>query len=179
MGDFLDIIPWEDVLFERIFPYLGVQDLFRFRATNSKSKRCVDQYFQVCSKIRLIDCGRDFKKFHFEILSSKMKGLRKVMIRNANSWLTHDIIRPLLLNNKNLKCIDLDGSITLQEKTAQVIAICCRNLQTLSLQRASWLTDNALNEIAVNCDGLKSLNLSGCWSLTDSSITQVATLCVQ
>ena len=177
--DLLDVLPWHDVLFRSIFPCLSLTTLFRLRQVNSQYKQCVEEYFSQCHKVNLCRVSVRFTITAFNILTKDNSQIRTLILRNSKSWLSDDLLIPVLKNNNKLQKIDLTNCTSLSNRSIQGMASNCPDLRELLLRDCHSLSLEGLTAIAFNCSKLEKVDLTACWEVNDEAVITLARLCTR
>ncbi|XP_074648208.1 F-box/LRR-repeat protein 4-like [Tubulanus polymorphus] len=173
---FLDI-PWEDVTYRYVFPFLRWSDLFRLSCACRKFKELVDGYFWTLRKLDLRDHAAKMNPTIFSRITQDNRSIRLLILENSSLWMTDDILVPVLELNCLLHTLDLTLCSNLSYKTIHTLSLRCHRMRKLVLKDCHWITSSHLSKIATNLVELQHLDLSGCWSVTDDAVITVTICC--
>ena len=175
---FLDVLPWEDIIFKYIFPCLNVKELFQVRATCGLCHECVTEYFIKMKRLVICNMGPKFNSQMFHLITHNNSSLQTVVIRNSSGWIADECIIPVLEHNSGIKHADLSENTSLSDKSLQrLVVMSGRVLRTLVLRECAWLSSSMVTQVAINCPGLEKLDITGCWDVRDSSIINLSRIC--
>lgn len=173
-------IPWEDILYQNVLPHLSIKDIFSFRSTCTSGIECIDGYF-VCMKSLVLNTTSKtkFNSEVFHLMTKDCKQLENLVIRHANTWLSDNVVKPVLEKNKKIKHFDFSGCSTITNSLIQCIAVSHINLESLVLSDCHWLSSAVLLTVAMNCTNLKKLDIAGCWDVDNDTLMTICSLCEQ
>ncbi|ELU17013.1 hypothetical protein CAPTEDRAFT_118503 [Capitella teleta] len=163
-------LPWEDVLFPHVFIFLGINDLFKVRATCSLGHQCVEEYFTCIMVVNTVRLSSKFNAESFRIVSSNARCIRRLLLRNCKTWLTDRELVPVLGANQKLLSIDLTNCTNVTNSSIQKLAISCTALEELRLKDCHWLSADSIVVLGMNCQQLKYVDIAGCWEVTDDAL---------
>jgi len=172
-----ETLPWDDVIYIYIFPFVPLQTLFTLRGVSHSLHNCVTGYFEVCQRYDFTHVGHHFNSRAFKIVFSKNVGVRQLNLCNNRDWLVDGILQPVLQASHRLERINLTGCSTLTSRTVLTLASNCPLLRELDLSNCFWLESEQFKLLACKCQDLETVNVSGCWNLNDDAIVGLAESC--
>ncbi|RUS77701.1 hypothetical protein EGW08_014537 [Elysia chlorotica] len=166
-------LPWEQVLCSHILPYLSTRDLFFLRSASRGCQALVQTHFHLQFHINTNSLGDRFTREAFSTMTRDSCCLRTLCVRGAKSWLTSDILLPVIASNPRLEKIDLTGCLAVSGAVIYSVGVNCKNLRHLCLENCvGLLLDNFLSFMQ-GTNALEFLDLSGCWNLDDDLVVQL------
>ena len=168
-------LPWDTVLCCHILPYLSIKDRFRMRAVSSACRDLVQLHFELSFSINTSRFRDNFSAQAFEMMSRNCCCLKVLSLRGAKSWLTNDLLLPVIANNPRLETVDLTGCLSLSGASVCSIGVRCQNLKYLSVRDCVWLVKDNLFTFFSQQRPLEYLDLTGCWNLDDDIIVSLVT----
>ncbi|XP_013387642.1 F-box/LRR-repeat protein 15-like [Lingula anatina] len=175
----LDCLPWEDVLFKKVFPNLAVQTLFSLRRVSKQFHECITYYFQTSKCLNLSRIAARCNGVAFQIMTNDNSNLQELNLRNSKDWLTDELLVPVLQRNGRLLLIDISNCTRLTNESIRILALHCPNLCRITLRECIWLSVVAVTNLVLHCRGLTHVDLSGCWNLNDEAVVTMAMCCQQ
>jgi len=139
-------LPPEDVLFIHIFPRLDARDWLSLLNT-SKSLCYITQNFLAVNKILSIAHISSINPTTFRKLTTNATNLRTLNLSRC-SWVTDQLLRPILRNNNRLTSTDLSFCDGLTEGFLQILSVQCPNISCLNLRECKWVAPDALDYMA-------------------------------
>lgn len=176
---FLDLLPWEDVVFQHILTRLHLPEVFRLRAVNSQFLDCVTQYLTTCKSLNLTMVGPYFRAEAFQLVTRDAYCMQRLVLRHAKDWLVDSLLMPVFGVNCRLQHVDLTCCTSLTCASIEKVAVHCKGLQQLFLRDCHWLTNEGVLVVAFNCPQLEKLDIGGCWQVNNSAILTLAKFCKQ
>ncbi|XP_075238310.1 uncharacterized protein LOC142334280 [Lycorma delicatula] len=152
---------WNDVLFPHVFSYLSLRDIFTLRGISKDCKKLIDCYLSQMKTCDLSRYNKVFSPIAFMVLVQNCTQLRSLFVRNY-SWLTNDLLKSIILNNKFISSVDLSFCCNLTSAALQPVIIFLKDLKYLKLEHCLWLTTGCLEALALHHDKLEVLSLSSC-----------------
>ncbi|GFR68881.1 F-box/LRR-repeat protein 15-like [Elysia marginata] len=166
-------LPWEQVLCSHILPFLSTKDLFYLRSVSRGCQALVQTHFHLQFHVNTNSLGDRFTPEAFWTMTKDSACLRTLCLRGAKSWLTSDILLPVIAANPRLEKVDLTGCLALSGAVVYSIGVKCKSLHHLCLENCVGLVlDNFLSFMQVN-SCLEFLDISGCWNLDDDLVVQL------
>lgn len=153
---FLDSLPAEDVLFNHIFPRLEAVDWISLLSTNKAMYNITNAFLSV-NKTLSIDPLSPISPATFTILTENATNLRTLTLSKC-SWMTDQLLRPVLRNNKKLNCIDLSCCDGCTEGILQILTVQCPHISRLILRECNWVVPEALDYMVYYRNNLKKQN---------------------
>ena len=141
-----DLLPAEDVLFKYIYPKLGPEDWLTLMNVNTRLRQTITAFLRE-NKILIVKPMTHIEPISFKLLTDDSSNLRYINLFNC-SWVTDDLLEPVLRYNKKLNQIDLSYCHGLTEGILQVLTVQCLFVTQLSLVNCLWLTPQALEYMA-------------------------------
>jgi len=83
----------------------------------------------------------------FKMLTRDTKNLRLVSFVNA-TWLTDDLLKPVVEVNLLLERVDLSGCTSLSDASLQRVSVCLTRLTHLCLSQCSWVSGSSIEYLA-------------------------------
>lgn len=117
---FIDFLPWNDILFEHIFPRLSILDHFRIRSLNVKSKDCIDEYFSKNKKLDLTYLT-NISPMTFHLLTKNNTTFRILILTNCSGWLNDNLFIPIINQCKLIEYIDISSCNLLTDRTVEAL----------------------------------------------------------
>ncbi|GFO16035.1 F-box/lrr-repeat protein 15-like [Plakobranchus ocellatus] len=174
-GDHMLILdlPWEQVLCSHILPYLNTKDLFRLRSVSRGFQSLVQTHFRLQFHVNTNSLGDHFSPEAFCTLTGDSTCLRTLCLRGAKSWLTSEILLPVIAANSRLEKVDLTNCLALSGAVVYSLGVNCKNLRHLCLENCVWLVLDNFLSFMLEKGKLEFLDLSGCWNLDDDLLVQL------
>ncbi|CAL4182155.1 unnamed protein product, partial [Meganyctiphanes norvegica] len=99
-------LPWEDVVFKHIFPYLSTQEHCRLRNVSKDFLQLQCEYMNKCEKLDFSNC-----KMSDEVFAKITSGCEKLKwLSMANcAWISDQVLMNLLKRNLNLLHMDMSS----------------------------------------------------------------------
>ena len=166
-------LPWEQVLCSHVLPFLSTKDLFHFRAASRGCQALVQTHFHLQFHVNTNSLGDRFTPDAFRTMTRDSACLRTLCLRGAKSWLTSDILLPVIASNSRLEKIDLTGCLALSGAVVYSIGINCKGLRHLCLENCVGLVLDNFLSFMQDRSCLEFLDLSGCWNLDDDLVVQL------
>nr|XP_053657513.1 F-box/LRR-repeat protein 15-like isoform X4 [Cherax quadricarinatus] len=180
-------LPWDDVVFQHIFPYLNVEDLCCLREVSKGFQKLFIDYMSTCKKLDLSDCTMTNQ--YFQKITENCTNLQWLSVAKC-SWLSDEPLIALFNRNLHLHHVDLSAcsgltSAALQSDLQHISTanssdvdiqtleqFFCKfsRLKVVELDKMELLTDVGLHHLATNCTHIETLSVAGCWKLTDSGL---------
>jgi len=93
--------------------------------------------------LRSLDtCSKSF------ILLTKETGNLRLVIFSSCTWLTDELLRPVLQSNKLIERLDISDCTNLTTSSLQTVAVSLGNLTHLVLEGCSWVTGLSIDYLA-------------------------------
>lgn len=169
-------LPWQDVLWTKVLPYLSISDCFYLRQVNKEYKKMIDDYFISCSKLDLTDVADCISPKAFEILIKDNNSFQTMILKNC-SFLTKEMLTPVIECNTRLKHLSIKNCRLLNDCVLLTVSASCRQLTYLNLSGCTWLHNVGLVTIAYKCYFLEFLNINNCSNVTDEGIRTLVFHC--
>ncbi|KAK8753090.1 hypothetical protein OTU49_002421, partial [Cherax quadricarinatus] len=189
-------LPWDDVVFQHIFPYLNVEDLCCLREVSKGFQKLFIDYMSTCKKLDLSDCTMTNQ--YFQKITENCTNLQWLSVAKC-SWLSDEPLIALFNRNLHLHHVDLSAcsgltSAALQSDLQHISTanssdvdiqtleqFFCKfsRLKVVELDKMELLTDVGLHHLATNCTHIETLSVAGCWKLTDSGLKKVVNHCLK
>ena len=166
-------LPWEQVLCSHILPYLSTKDLFYLRSVSRGCQALVQTHFHLQFHVNTNSIGDRFTPEAFCTMTRDSTCLRTLCLRGAKSWLTSDILLPVIAANSRLEKIDLTGCLALSGVVVYSIGVNCKSLRHLCLENCVGLVLDNFLSLMQDQSCLEFLDLSGCWNLDDDLVVQL------
>ena len=120
------ILPWEDVLFNRILPLLKISDIMKCRKISKLWKKCITAYFCNCHSLRLGRYAPKCTAEAFKIMTENCECLRILNLRGSKGWLNDDLLLPVFEHNPWLCFVDLTNSGHSLQLSLHALVVSCR-----------------------------------------------------
>ncbi|GAB1599807.1 F-box/LRR-repeat protein 15-like [Argonauta hians] len=166
---FLDL-PWEDVLWKQLLPYLSIRDLFSLRLVNSHCKRLVDGYFSSLRQLDLSTISDQISSTAFNIITANIQYLTCLNLKNCTQCVSEEVLINLIEYNPRLTKVSFKNCNSLSDRVLLTLSASCLHLTHLNLSHCTWLHNVGLITIAFKCHSLKYVNINSCLNITDESI---------
>lgn len=163
-------LPWEDVLFQCVFPFLSINELFMLRATSTLAHKCVQLYFSCFPVVNITRLGSRFNENTFRIITEYNCSIQRLVLRNCKNWLTDRLLVPVVGANHKLVSLDLTNCTSITNSSMQKVAISCPRLQEIRLRDCHWLSPDSVVVIGMNCHQLRLVDMTGCWEVNDDAL---------
>ncbi|XP_069946801.1 F-box/LRR-repeat protein 15 isoform X3 [Cherax quadricarinatus] len=129
-------LPWDDVVFQHIFPYLNVEDLCCLREVSKGFQKLFIDYMSTCKKLDLSDCTMTNQ--YFQKITENCTNLQWLSVAKC-SWLSDEPLIALFNRNLHLHHVDLSACSGLTSAALQILVIKCK-LKALLLANCQWLS---------------------------------------
>lgn len=169
-------IPWNDVIFPLVFPYLSWKDLFCLRRVSRVARDMVEEYFASLTRIDLKQYRSRFTLSAFRLLTIDNQNLR-VLNLSGCKWLSNEQLQAVIERNPNLTELDISSCFEVSNVCLQRLAINCRNLKSIVLKECHWVNAIAITHLAMNCANLENVDLTSCWEINDEAAIDLITRC--
>ena len=169
-------LPWQDVLWTKVLPYLSIPDCFSLRLVSQEYKKMIESYFSSSYKLDLTDVGDHISKTAFEILIKDNSSFQTIILKNC-CFLTTSLLSPVIECNPRLKHLSIKNCTTLDDCILLTVSTSCRQLTYLNLSGCTWLHNVGLVTIAYKCYSLDFLNIKNCSNITDEGIRTLVFHC--
>eukprot|EP00092_Neocalanus_flemingeri_P012986 GFUD01013996.1.p1 GENE.GFUD01013996.1~~GFUD01013996.1.p1 ORF type:complete len:390 (+),score=72.30 GFUD01013996.1:80-1249(+) len=143
----LDSLPAEDVFFEHIFPRLEAADWISLLNTNRAMNSMTSSFLSINKVLSIARPLSTISPSMFKALTENATNLRTLNLSRC-SWITDELLRPVLRNNNKLVCIDLSHCNECSEGILQVLTVQCPNISRLILRECKWVVPEALDYMA-------------------------------
>lgn len=181
-------IPWEDVLFKKVLPYLTIRDLFNLRSTSNIFTCLVNSYLVFIQSINLVRhknfnnvafqvwiyeklrCVRN-NSFHLQVLLSYCRNVRILNLSRC-SWIDENDVKLFFENNPKIVQINLSHSLGVVNRVLQTLVVNCKKLKKINLSYSD-LSVGALESIIFHLDDLHTVDLSKCPLLTEKCLVKL------
>lgn len=166
----LELLPREDVLFEQILPLVTPKDWLNLSRTCMKIYNILQSFF-VTNKTLRIHQNQNIGPLEFRILTKYATNLR-ILDASGCSWMSDDLMRPVLKKNPKLNELNLSGSKNCSS-IFKLLTADCHQLTRLVLRDCPWVDKNNYfsHFYTVFTEGtLLELDLTGCYKITDDNI---------
>ena len=172
-------MPWQDILYRHVFSYLSMRELFVLRAAGPLGYQCIQEYFTCCQCVDVTRLGAKFNQNTFHIITCNNCSLRRLVLRNANNWLSDKVLVPVLAANRKLVSLDLTNCTSITHAAMETVAISCKCLEELLLRDCHWLSPESVVLLATNCTLLQHVDMTGCWEVNDDALVVLVMYCSQ
>ena len=173
---FMDMLPWEDVLYKYVLPRLTLPELFGLRCCSRQANTCVDQYFTCCRCLNLVHVSARVTPATFRLMTPGNACLQQMILRNCK-WLTDTLVVPVVDPAHLLHTLDLSNCTGLGNASLQKVAISCPNLAVLLLRDCHWVSTDGMLVITLHCRNLTRLDITACWEIDDDTVITLAKMC--
>jgi len=144
---------YEDLVYPKILSLLSYRDWLSLRCVSKKCNGMVEAFFMVN---RALPVPIPSEKL-FHILTDAARKLRILKI-NDSAWITDEVLKPVLLRNRKLKCLDLTNCTKLSEGIMQVLTVNCLEVERLLVGGCPWITPCALDYHIIHHKRIKTSN---------------------
>lgn len=129
-------LPWEDVVFTNIIPYLKIKDLFNFRCCSKASKELIDKSMATIKIVNL--SGNNSKNIVkiFSLLTSSANGIEVLNLAKCE-WLTDDRISAVLKTNPRISTLNLNECLNISPLGIHPAIVNCKKLKILKLSKCN------------------------------------------
>jgi hypothetical protein len=135
-------LPIEDVIFAHILPKLEPTDWISLRSSSHQLHTLITNFISV-NKVLTISKLATLTSRSFQLLTCNSNKLRHLDLHGC-SWVTDDILRPVLRNNPKLISIDLSDCNNCTEGVLHTITMMCLAISKLRLRGCNWVNASGL-----------------------------------
>lgn len=172
-------LPWDDVVFSYILPYLDLKSLFVLSGVCKDVRFMVHTYFESMKRVDVQNIGSKLSPVAMKSLLSRVCMCQMLLLKNCKSSLMDSDLEPALERNGRVFHFDVTNCISLSNNVLQTLAVSCSSLRVLILQNCVWVSSEAVSNVALHCNQLEQIDLSGCWHVDDDAITTVSVCCLR
>ncbi|KAB7497423.1 F-box/LRR-repeat protein 15 [Armadillidium nasatum] len=159
-------IPWEDIIFARIFIYLKLRDIIMLRILSTHYKALITEYLRVV--VQLDFHGSQISNSSFYSLTEACKNLKALSVWDCRKLEDKSIIQ-ILQNNTDLELLDIGKCPLLSSDILQPFKL-CKKLKKLSLHHSQWLNNKGLHLIIEYLVELECLDISKCFKISEEAV---------
>jgi len=157
----IEDLPQDDILYKIIFPLLSVQDWMHLLHTSKKLRSLTQCFFVVNRRIE-IKSKSDLSSLNpikFHLMTKDATNLRVLCLRNC-TWMSDDILKPVLKNNHKLEEFDISNCNTYcTTSVLQLMTVNCPNITKLILMGCSWVDSESLEYVSNHRNSRKPNNI--------------------
>jgi len=143
-------LPRDDILYKIIFPMLTVQDWMNLLHTSMKMRMLLQDFFVVNRKIDIKSKSdqSSLNPIKFRIMTKDASNLRVLRLSNC-TWLSDDILKPVLKNNHKLEEFDISNcNKCCTVSVLQLLTVNCPNVTNLILMGCRWVDSESLDYVS-------------------------------
>lgn len=171
-------MPWQDVIYARIFLYLNATEIFKLRRVSKECFAIVEKYFTLSHEL---DLSGEVRKMvtpeASDIMTDNAKQLRTLIIPGASEWLNDKKLEVMLQRNHFITTLNIANNSQLTNKVLISISKHCANLKELNISNCPWAESNELSSVIQSNKHLESIDLSSCWNLSNEVILTLIDCC--
>jgi len=150
-------LPWEDVLFASILPHLEPDDWLALSCTCKAFNKMVKEFTK--QNKRLVFQPESGSAQIFQQLTRHSVSLRVAGFPFC-TWLTDELLQPVVENNLLLERLDISGCNSLTDTLLLRVSVCLTRLTHLNLSHCLWVSGASIDFLAFhhrNFTGLEAL----------------------
>ncbi|KAG0725292.1 F-box/LRR-repeat protein 15 [Chionoecetes opilio] len=163
-------LPWQDIIFQHIFPHLSVAELCRLCAVSKAFQNVSNEYFYTCKQMDV--SYHRINDDQFQKIISRCRNLHWLSVAGC-AYLSDAPLMVGFKQNPNLVHVDLGKCDNLTGGALQVLAVRCKKLKSLCVQRCPWFTAGCLQVLVLHQPEIHKINVSDCWSIGDQDLVQL------
>ncbi|CAE1286682.1 FBXL2_20 [Acanthosepion pharaonis] len=153
-------LPWQDVLWTKVLPYLSISDCFYLRQVNKEYKKMIDDYFISCSKLDLTDVAD---------LSASCRQLTYLNLSGC-TWLHNVGLVTIAYKCYFLEFLNINNCSNVTDEGIRTLVFHCQKMTTIKCKNVYQLTNYGVELMVKACPMMTKLDLRGCYRLTDRCI---------
>ncbi|KAK7081094.1 hypothetical protein SK128_003682 [Halocaridina rubra] len=162
-------LPWEDVIFRQIFPYLSVVDLCRLRRVCHGFLQLQTHYMASCTTLDM--STYIMPEEAFQRITLPCRNLRWFSVQGSFGRTDESLI-PIFKNNPNLLHVNLNMCQNLSGAALQTLVVHCKKLKSLHLADCPWFSRGGWQVITLHLKNLEYINANSCWDVDDDTFRQ-------
>jgi len=138
-------LPWEDVLFASILPHLEPDDWLALSCTCKAFNKMVKEFTK--QNKRLVFQPESGSAQIFKQLTRHSVSLRVAAFPFC-TWLTDELLQPVVENNLLLERLDISGCNSLTDTLLLRVSVCLTRLTHLTLSHCPWVSGASIDFLA-------------------------------
>ena len=170
-------LPWQDVIFSHIFPYLSLSDISRCRRISKMFNDLCISFFKCCHRLDCSLVANRITERAFSRITRESSHLQILILENCKSAIQDETLMELLQRNSQLTYLSLNGCNGLSNKCLRNVGQNCPKLNKIYLRECRWVSLDGIINIVQSCKELRVVDLSGCWEVNDECLTVLAKSC--
>jgi len=139
----INSLPAEDVLYKHILPLLEADDWISLSHT-SNNFRTIVRSFLSKNKTISVRPSSNINSQKFKFLTETSTNLRRLEMPKC-TWLTDEILKPVLRANNSINIVDLSSCNNLSEGVFQILSVQCIHITHLNLRSCTWVSPESLD----------------------------------
>ncbi|RDD37718.1 F-box/LRR-repeat protein 15 [Trichoplax sp. H2] len=170
-------LPWEDVIFTSILPFLTLMEVCNLRLVCKSFNQLCLEYFTCCTVYDLSPFAASLRHHHLQWLLGYNRFIQYLNVSNCKDLLNDDNFIPILRQNQHLRQLWLSGCSKLTNASIECIATNCPYLTELHLNECRWLSKEIILLLSAHCHQLEVFSCRGCWDIEDECIISLSINC--
>ena len=146
----MELLPRDDVLFRLILPLVRPEDWLSLLKTCRQIKALLKSFLITNRTLQIQNC-QTIGPAEFGILTENATNLR-ILNTSGCSWLTDELLGPVLKNNHKLDELDLSHSIICSSAVFQILTVHCPRITKLVARDCPWVDQNSLSYFYNHCN---------------------------
>lgn len=171
-------LPEEDILYGKIFVFLSLKDLFRFKVVCKTFDEIVTNFlispFCTTFDLSTVGSGKLFNGDVFKRIIQNKHNLSKINFTSCKHWLKDDHLKLTVLQNIKLKELDISSCYNISNEAFLDFGSKLNFLRALNVSHCKSLTKETLAFIGNSIKTLESIDISGCWGANDDCVEAIA-----
>lgn len=172
-------LPRQDIIFDKIFTYLYMDEIYKCRRVSKAFKILSDKFFQNCSVFDISNISQKIALSSnlVERLTKYNSSLHTLILRTPTFLLEDSVVVDVFRRNPNLKKLDLSGCRMLTSVVILKLAAFCSQLLELILFDCIWVSPKALIDVFQSCHDLEKIDLTRCLRVDADCMTSLSHNC--
>lgn len=157
-------LPHQDIVFDKIFSYLGLDEIFKCRRLSKDFKNLCEEYFKTSPKIdinRVLQPSKMTSRI-IEQITLENSSLNCLILRNPRYLLEDCVLVNIFSRNPGLQTLDLTGCRMLTSVVILKLAEFCPLLREMILRGCLWVSPQSLTKVFQSCPCLERVDLTHC-----------------
>ena len=169
-------LPWQDVIFLRIFCHLPLSDISRLRRTSKTFNELCLSYFKYCTSLDCFPVSSKLTEDAIVRITKHSHCLKRLSFANCKSFKDSTLVG-VLQRNLNVTSLNISGCNSFSNHGLFAVATCCTNLVQVYLRECRWVSSEAVVKLAKLCKMLEVVDLTGCWEVDDECLVTLVMSC--